>query len=1553
MAFDQPTRNRLQKFVAASRALLTEEFTRQLQHEYGMNPVTGEVAELSQLPRLDDGRRQTARLLREMLEHYLSTSPGNDRRATVERIVREQAFTVLNRLCALRMAEARDLLIGSVRQGYQSKGFQLYARLAGPSLGETGDAYRCYLFSLFDEFAMDVAVLFDRFSPSGRLFPRESALLLLLEQINHPDLETLWDEDETIGWIYQYFNSKDERKKMRDDSAAPRNSRELAVRNQFFTPRYVVEFLTDNTLGRIWYEMTQGQTSLKESCRYLVRRPHEIFLKEGERPPVPSESAADLSQEELLNQPVHIPHRALKDPRKIKMIDPACGSMHFGLYAFDLFERIYEEAWHIEQLGDQLARDYGWCDSSSQIAVPESVRLRREATVACSASGRTMRAEEAVVALLRYHDGAVAGRPLIYHPSQVATRQAFSLVLPLVEFDYVRAMREHWFAASTGCLFLELAGCFELETRPSPTREEAYAEFLQDVPRLIIEHNIHGIDIDRRAVQIAGLSLWLRAQKSWQGQGIKPQVRPQIRRSNIACAEPMPGETAFLEEFIAQHLSGNSERQFLAGLVRRVFESMKLAGEAGSLLKIEEEIADEVAQAKRQWLERPAARQLSLFASEPKAVQQTLDLTRGITDASFWDDAEKLLYDALRAYAESAEQGGGYQRRLFANDAARGFAFVDLCRERYDVALMNPPFGDGSLPSKPYIDETYGDTKGDVYKAFVECFHARLIPAGYLGIISSRTGFFLGQSEDWRTRVVLRLFRPIALADLGSGVLDAMVEVAAYVLRSLSVQEARDLTLSLVHVLEKVKRDKQGRFSLPKWQAARGGLKRHQAVAELEDLAVQGFVQRDSGHTVRFAPRWLSVKKVATPAEQFFPPLVCVRALGETDKGASLLEAVRGYSTKQVFICDPSRFNKVPGSPFTYWIGTTFHRLFAELPQFEAGDRVVRAGGQTSDDFRYLRAFWECNTFPLNGTWRTYVKGGAYSPFYNDLPLVAHWHDKRNTFAGFLGRPGRSSEQPSNYELYFLPGITWPLRAKAFSPQVMPAGSIFTVRGYAILAPTSDLLALLGLTAASVFDYLFKILLGRFGFPEFVVGVLQKLPLPNIAVQEGKRLGELSHQAWTEKRSLKLSDSTSHAFVFPALLAATGSTLAERVARRAVYARACGESVAAVQTEIDNLAFRLYGLDDADRTALIATLDTEAIDHVESESSEDEEQEVATADAPALTADLLAYALGCSFGRWDIRYATGEHSAPLVPDPFDPLPVCPPGMLQNEQNLPLTESDQARQKATGDSRYPLDIPWDGLLVDDAGHQRDIEGGVQKVFQIIWPDTHETIEHEACEILGVKALREHFRKPADFFALHLKHYSKSRRQAPVYWPLSTGSNSYTLWVYYHRLTDQTLYIAVNDFVEPKLKQVAADAARLRQKTGRSSAEEKEFEQLTTLELELNEFRAELLRIARFWKPNLNDGVQITAAPLWKLFRLAKWQKTLKETWLALEAGDYDWAQLAYSIWPDRVAEECKTDKSLAIAHNLEHLYVEVPKPAKKRATRKKKGSNEIDGAETDA
>ena len=97
------------------------------------------------------------------------------------------------------------------------------------------------------------------------------------------------------------------------------------------------------------------------------------------------------------------------------------------------------------------------------------------------------------------------------------------------------------------------------------------------------------------------------------------------------------------------------------------------------------------------------------------------------------------------------------------------------------------------------------------------------------------------------------------------------------------------------------------------------------------------------------------------------------------------------------------------------------------------------------------------------------------------------------------------------------------------------------------------------------------------------------------------------------------------------------------------------------------------------------------------------------------------------------------------------------------------------------------------------------------------------------------------------------------------------------------------------------------------------------------------RETLLRIAPAYQPTHDDGVLITAAPLWPLFRHKPWQKVLKEAWAKLEKGDCDWTHLAIAYWPERVRAKCKSDKFLAIAHGLEALYVEPatsPKKARK-------------------
>jgi len=355
-----------------------------------------------------------------------------------------------------------------------------------------------------------------------------------------------------------------------------------------------------------------------------------------------------------------------------------------------------------------------------------------------------------------------------------------------------------------------------------------------------------------------------------------------------------------------------------------------------------------------------------------------------------------------------------------------------------------------------------------------------------------------------------------------------------------------------------------------------------------------------------------------------------------------------------------------------------------------------------------------------------------------------------------------------------------------------------------------------------------------------------------------------------------------------------------------------------------------------------------------------------------LVSYVLSNYLGAIYGRWDIRIVLDPALAPKLPDPFDPLPVCPPGMLVGPDGLPaepnriaseewlrarpdantLPPDSSAKNPTIPDSEYPLRISWDGIMVDDPGfngdrpHRDDIVRRVREVFDLLWKDKSHEIEQEVCDILGVSDLRDYFRRPAGFFQDHLKRYSKSRRQAPIYWPLSAASGSYTIWLYYHRLNDQTLYGAVNKYVEPKVSEVERGIAQiendLKFASGREAAHLTDrLNEARTFLGELRDLREELLRIAALpYKPDLNDGVIINAAPLYKLFRLRSWAKDTEECRNKLAKGDYDWAHLAYTIWPDRVREVCKSDRSIAIAHGLEDLCeVHSPHRGQQRRTRR--------------
>lgn len=674
-----------------------------------------------------------------------------------------------------------------------------------------------------------------------------------------------------------------------------------------------------------------------------------------------------------------------------------------------------------------------------------------------------------------------------------------------------------------------------------------------------------------------------------------------------------------------------------------------------------------------------------------------------------------------------------------------------------------------------------------------------------------------------------------------------------------------------------------------------------------------------------------------------------------SDREQTIRTAVAGLRTGQqkqasVYPFALASLGTVPGAPLSYWLGASVRNLFRQLPPFAVERRTAKQGLATANDFRFMRAWWEVSpNAVLRGTdsmsrsdlaraaervpWTPITKGGEFSPFYSDLSWVVKWlHGGKEMRV----RVNPASNLPyaniwqlggTERDYFFRDGLTHPRRLRRLAVAPLPRGSIISIRGSGIFTPEEDLYALSGLMSSAAFDHLVRSLLGRLEHPQFDDGAIRRVPVP-VGWSTSARLSAAARSAITISMGPSTASECTHIFLLPAVMQVSGANLAERAAAWQWRVNGVTRELAAIQDEIDRVVFDLYGLEEEDRQAILRSLgESSAGEESEVEESEEDEAPVAAGDP---VVQMLSYAVGVALGRFDVRYATGEFEPPELPDPFAPLPVCSPGMLADEDGLPLS---------TEPPGYPLRVSWDGVLVDDPGlagsgsHADDIVSRVREVLTLLWGERAEEIEHEASELIGAKSLRDYFRRPSGFFAEHLRSYSKSRRPAPIYWPLATATGSYTLWLYYPRLDEDLLYTAANRYLEPKMAAVGRRLdeldAQLPSTSGREATElRREREEIGALLTELADLRSALLRVADLpYRPDLDDGVLICAAPLAKLFRLRQWRRELEDCWAKLERGDYDWAHLARAIWPERVLEACRRDRSVAVAHGAEEASVE--------------------------
>ena len=600
------------------------------------------------------------------------------------------------------------------------------------------------------------------------------------------------------------------------------------------------------------------------------------------------------------------------------------------------------------------------------------------------------------------------------------------------------------------------------------------------------------------------------------------------------------------------------------------------------------------------------------------------------------------------------------------------------------------------------------------------------------------------------------------------------------------------------------------------------------------------------------------------------------------DKAEVLRSAVQalaaGSMATNCFQDDADSFGKIPGAPFSYWVPLKIRQLFATPDRFEGGERVARTTNNIEDNFRFVRLAWEVSE---SDAWRPWAKGSTRK-FYSDIDFVVAWDSRRRTYRAFLGSVHRPMERPASVQLFERPGITWPLRARDFAPSALPAGAIFSVRSFMLAAPTADLPWLLGLTASRVVDYLYKVLLGRFEFPEFVVTAMQRLPLPVSVPDDAKQeLAELAVRAWDAARTIQSVVETSSEFVLPPALRSRqpGMSTAE-----------ASVELVGIQQRLDEIAARLYGVDLAQLAPSADGRDgtTDAEPNGDVELTEEDPQEPAAA-VPDDREAIISWGVGVAFGRFDAGLATGKTKLAVGRrEPF--------------------EKRARRAPAVRDPAAALDV-----LVDDEGHASDLVRLVDRVLEDVGVNPIE----------GVRAFVR-----SSYFSSHLQSYGRSGRRAPIYLQLATPSASYSVWLYIHALSKDTLFRVQNDYAAPKLaheeRRLESLTAEFRDKA--TAAQRRAVAAQEALVEELRAFLEEVKRVAPLWRPDLDDGVVINFAPLWRLVPQNKsWQKELKSTWDGLCEGKYDWAHLSMHLWPERVLPKCAKDRSLAIAHGLEDEF----------------------------
>lgn len=544
----------------------------------------GRVMDLDKLPAELHGKRHK---IDQLIENHKGEMGSYE--AARERALEELTFTLFNRLAAIKVMEAHTLFPEVVTQraehGGRSFGHKAWLEEHPEMREEEMEGLRTYLAHEFDLLGEEIP-LYHRNYPYA-LLPYVLDLKEVVDAFNavaaDPQIENgIWQSDDILGWLYESYNN--DKKEAHRESGEKTEYDKVSLQSQVYTPRWVVKFLVDNSLGKLYLEMFPDSE---------IREKYAI---------------------------ANAPDKRLREPKsltEVRLIDPACGSGNFELYAFDLFYALYLD--QIENYGAKYQK--------------------------------------------------------------------------------------------------------------------------KDIPRLIIEHNLHGIDLDDRAVQLAHLGLYIKARRKNRNVGAL-----QFQVVSSAFFLPDYEEVEHIFDTPEKPLSDEQKN-----LVEEIWGDLQQAHRFGSLVRVGEKVNARL-EALIARFRRP---QMDIFAE------------KDIVDFEiFRENFFRALEKAVAIYAQDTGES------FLSAKTRDAITYLKVLTASYDVAVANPPYtdsGDFGPELKSFLEENYKKPLKfhvNLYATFIKRSYELVNQIGFISMIHPYSFMYIKSFEDVRKLMIEKTHIDL-LADWG------------------------------------------------------------------------------------------------------------------------------------------------------------------------------------------------------------------------------------------------------------------------------------------------------------------------------------------------------------------------------------------------------------------------------------------------------------------------------------------------------------------------------------------------------------------------------------------------------------------------------------------------------------------------------------------------------------------------------------------------------------------------------------------------------------------